>query len=120
MTKEEQECIEDYFEELAPHDDRIELEIDGGINRPPMERDEESEGLFEIAQDEAEDLGFEVEEAEVGGASEGNFTSLHTPTLDGMGLVGDGIHAEHEHILKDQIVERFALLTNNLLEVVNE
>lgn len=120
VTKEEQERIEDYFEELEPHDDRIELEIDGGINRPPMERDEESEELFEIAQEEAEELGFEVEEAEVGGASDGNFTSLHTPTLDGMGLVGDGIHAEHEHILKDQIVERFALLTNTLLEVVNE
>ena len=120
VTKEEQERIEDYFEELEPHDDRIELEIDGGINRPPMERDEESEELFEIAQDEAEELGFEVEEAEVGGSSDGNFTSLYTPTLDGMGLVGDGIHAEHEHILKDQIVERFALLTNTLLEVVNE
>ena len=120
VTIEEQERIEDYFEELAPHDERIELEIEGGINRPPMERDEESEELFEIAQEEAEELGFDVEEAEVGGASDGNFTSLYTPTLDGMGLVGDGIHAEHEHILKDQIIERFALLTNTLLEVVNE
>lgn len=85
-----------------------------------MERDEDSEELFEIAQEEAEELGFDVEEASVGGASDGNFTSLYTPTLDGLGLVGDGIHAEHEHIVKDHIIERFALLTNTLLEVVNE
>ncbi|MEK3765662.1 M20 family metallopeptidase [Solibacillus sp. FSL K6-4121] len=119
-TKTEQERIDDYFEKLKPFNSRTKIDIDGGINRPPMERDEESEELFEIAQGEAEELGFEVEDAEVGGASDGNFTSIYTPTLDGLGLVGDGIHAEHEHIIKDQIVERFALLTNTLLEVVNE
>ncbi|MBD8032892.1 M20 family metallopeptidase [Solibacillus merdavium] len=120
VTKSEQERIDDYFEKLEPYNSRTQIDIDGGINRPPMERDKESEELFEIAQGEAEELGFEVEDAEVGGASDGNFTSVHTPTLDGLGLVGDGIHAEHEHIIKDKIVERFALLTNTLLEVVNE
>lgn len=120
VTRTEQERIDDYFEELKPYDQRTKIEIDGGINRPPMERDEDSEELFEIAQEEAEELGFDVEEASVGGASDGNFTSLYTPTLDGLGLVGDGIHAEHEHIVKDHIIERFALLTNTLPEVVNE
>lgn len=120
VTRTEQERIDDYFEELKPYDQRTKIEIDGGINRPPMERGEDSEELFEIAQEEAEELGFDVDEASVGGASDGNFTSLYTPTLDGLGLVGDGIHAEHEHILKEHIIERFALLTNTLLEVVNE
>ena len=120
ITKQEQERIDDYFEQLQPDDPRTEIDIDGGINRPPMERNEESEELFEIAQEEAEEIGFEVEEATVGGASDGNFTALYTPTLDGLGLVGDGIHAEHEHILRAHLVERFALLTNTLLEVVNE
>lgn len=120
VTRGEQERIDDYFEHLKPHDVRIKIDIDGGINRPPMERDEESEDLFEAAQEEAKELGFNLEEAAVGGASDGNFTSLYIPTLDGLGLVGDGIHAKHEHILKDQVVERFALLTNTLLEVVNE
>lgn len=120
VTRAEQERIDDYFEQLKPFDKRTAIDIDGGINRPPMERDEESEELFEIAQEEAEELGFEVEEASVGGASDGNFTSLYTPTLDGLGLVGDGIHAENEYILKEHILERFALLTNTLLEVINE
>ncbi|HEY4622552.1 MAG TPA: M20/M25/M40 family metallo-hydrolase, partial [Solibacillus sp.] len=120
VTRGEQERIDDYFEHLKPHDVRTKIDIDGGINRPPMERDEESEDLFEAAQEEAKELGFNLEEAAVGGASDGNFTSLYTPTLDGLGLVGDGIHAKHEHILKDQVVERFVLLTNTLLEVVNE
>lgn len=120
VTKEEQERIDTYFEQLQPNDRRTEIDIDGGINRPPMERDEASEELFEIAQEEAEEIGFEVDEAVVGGASDGNFTALYTPTLDGLGLVGDGIHAEHEHILRAHLVERFALLTNTLLEVANE
>lgn len=120
VTKEEQERIDDYFEDLVPNDKRTKIEVDGGINRPPMERDEESDELFKIAQEEAEELGFDVEKADVGGASDGNFTALYTPTLDGLGLVGDGIHAENEHILKAYLVERFALLTKTLLEVVNE
>ena len=120
ITKVEQERIDDYFEHLQPTDPRTDIDIDGGINRPPMERDEESEELFEVAQEEAEELGFDVEEAIVGGASDGNFTSVYTPTLDGLGLVGDGLHAEHEHILRAHMIERMSLLTNTLLGIVNE
>ena len=120
VTKVEQNRIDDYFEHIQPTDPRTDIAIDGGINRPPMERDEESEELFEVAQEEAEELGFDVEEATVGGASDGNFTSVYTPTLDGLGLVGDGLHAEHEHILRAHMIERISLLTNTLLEIVNE
>ena len=119
VTKVEQERIDDYFENIQPTDPRTLIDISGGINRPPMERDEESEELFEKARQEAEELGFDVEEAQVGGASDGNFTSVYAPTLDGLGLVGDGLHAEHEHILRKHMIERISLLTNTLLEVVN-
>lgn len=119
-TKEEQQRIDDYFDELEGSRGRIDIFVKGGINRPPMEKTKKSEKLFEIAQDEAEELGFEVEEASVGGGSDGNFTSQICRTLDGLGLVGDGIHAEHEHIDKVQIAERIALLTNTVLEVIDE
>ena len=119
-TKEEQQRIDDYFDELEGSRGRIDIFVKGGINRPPMEKTKKSEKLFEIAQDEAEELGFELEEASVGGGSDGNFTSQICRTLDGLGLVGDGIHAEHEHIDKVQIAERIALLTNTVLEVIDE
>ena len=72
--------------------------------------------MFQIAEEEAEELGFQLKEAKVGGASDGNFTSQLCPTLDGLGFLGDGIHAEHEHILRDAIIERMALLTHTVLE----
>lgn len=119
-TKNEQERVDDFFEELEAHDARVDIEVEGGINRPPMESTEKSEELFDIAQEEAEELGFEVNEAKVGGASDGNFTAPIVRTLDGLGLVGDGIHAEDEHILKEHLAERMALLANTLLEVMDE
>ena len=119
-TKEEQHRIDDFFEELESENERIDIYVEGGINRPPMEKTAKSEELFEIAQEEAEELGFDVEEASVGGGSDGNFTAQIVRTLDGLGLVGDGIHAEHEHIEKAHIAERFALLTNTVLEVIDE
>lgn len=119
-TIEEQKRIDEYFEELEAMDERIIIEVEGGINRPPMEQTEKSQLLFEIAEDEAEGLGFEVGQAEVGGASDGNFTSQLCATLDGLGFLGDGIHAEHEHILRAHIVERMALLTNTVLEAMGD
>ncbi len=119
-TKKEQERIDQFFENIEANDARVKIEIEGGINRPPMERTKKSEELFEIAEEEAEELGFDVNEAKVGGASDGNFTSQIVATLDGLGLVGDGIHAEHEHIECAHIVERMALLANTVLEVMDE
>lgn len=119
-TKDEQERVDDFFEQLEAHDARVDIDVKGGINRPPIESAEKSEELFDIAQEEAEELGFEVKEAKVGGASDGNFTAPIVRTLDGMGLVDDGIHAEHEHILKEHLAERMALLANTLFEVMDE
>lgn len=91
------------------------LTVDGGVNRPPMERTRGTVKLFRRAQELAAELGFELTEAGTGGASDGNFTSvLGIATLDGMGAVGDGAHATHESVLLEHIAPRTALLAGML------
>ena len=119
-TIDEQKRIDLYFKQLKAIDQRIQIEVKGGINRPPMIKTAKSAYLFQIAEDEAEHLGIPLQEAKVGGASDGNFTSQLCATLDGLGFIGDGIHANHEHILKAHIVERMALLTNTVLEFLKD
>ena len=98
------------------------LTVEGGINRPPMERTRGTVQLFHRAQQFAAELGSDflpdpasptptLNEAATGGASDGNFTSaLGIPTLDGMGAIGEGAHATHESILIDHLAPRTALL----------
>jgi len=91
------------------------LSIEGGINRPPMERTRGTVKLFRQAQALAaelgSDFGCQLDEASTGGASDGNFTSaLGIPTLDGMGAIGEGAHAIHESVLIDHLAPRTALL----------
>ncbi len=87
------------------------LEIEGSINRPPLERTRQVAALFELARTIAGELGFELEEIAVGGGSDGNFTAgIGIPTLDGLGAVGDGAHATHEHIIAAEMPRRAALL----------
>jgi glutamate carboxypeptidase len=104
-------AIERRFAALAPRDPRCSLVLTGGINRPPMERTRGTVALFKRAGALAAELGFTLEEAATGGASDGNFTSaLGIPTLDGMGAVGEGAHARHESILVEHLAPRTALL----------
>jgi glutamate carboxypeptidase len=91
------------------------LTVEGGINRPPMERTRGTVQLFRRAQSLAAEIAQEFDgqllEASTGGASDGNFTSaLGIPTLDGMGAIGEGAHATHESILIDHLAPRTALL----------
>lgn len=87
------------------------LTVEGGINRPPMERTRGTIKLFRQAQALASELDWRLEEASTGGASDGNFTSaLGVPTLDGMGAVGEGAHANHESVLIEDLAPRTALL----------
>jgi glutamate carboxypeptidase len=96
---------------LKPRDPQCSMRLTGGLNRPPMERTEGTAALFAQAKELAADLGFALEEAATGGGSDGNFTSaLGVPTLDGMGAIGQGAHAENESIRIDSLVKRTALL----------
>jgi glutamate carboxypeptidase len=103
---------------LRPTDKACKLEVTGGINRPPMERKPGTVALFKQARKLAAELGLTLEEASTGGGSDGNFTAaLGVPTLDGMGAVGAGAHAAHEHIERAHIIQRTALLAAMLATV---
>lgn len=103
--------VDRLFHSLKVTDKACRLTIEGGVNRPPMERTRGSIALFKKAQRLAGELGFRLDEASTGGGSDGNFTSaLGIPTLDGMGAVGDGAHAAHESILIEHLAPRTALL----------
>ena len=96
---------------LKPFDDRAQVIVTGGINRPPLERTEKVLQLYSRAREIASLLDFDLGEASVGGASDGNFVgALGVPVLDGLGIEGDGAHAAHEHIVADTIPLRGALL----------
>lgn len=91
------------------------LEVSGGFNRPPMERTPGVAALYEAARDIAAGLGFALGEGGTGGASDGNFTAaLGVPTLDGLGAVGDGAHALHEHVIVGELPRRAALVAELL------
>ncbi|MGD0682926.1 MAG: M20 family metallopeptidase [Terracidiphilus sp.] len=103
------------FAALKPADKRCKLTAQGGINRPPMERNRGTVQLYRQARTLAAQLGLSLDEALSGGASDGNFTSaLGIPTLDGMGAVGEGAHARHESILVEHLAPRTALLAGML------
>ena len=103
--------IDKKMRSLRPFNRKCRIEITGGINRPPMERTAGVAALYAQAVSIARDLGWKLSEAAVGGGSDGNFTAgLGIPTLDGLGGVGDGAHAPHEHILISELPRRAALL----------
>jgi len=108
--------IEQAIRALKARTPGTELEITGGINRLPMERTRRNRRLWHSARRSANLLGLEIEEGVSGGGSDGNITSLHCATLDGLGPVGDGAHAVHEHVLVDSLPNRAALLAMLLLE----
>jgi glutamate carboxypeptidase len=104
------------FQSLKPFDKRCKLSVKGGINRMPMERNAGVAALYRKAQAIAKQIDWKLEEAAVGGGSDGNFTAgIGIPTLDGMGGVGEGAHAVHEHIAISELPRR-ALLLAGMIE----
>jgi len=93
-----------------------ELVVTGTMNRPPMEKTPGNQHLWKLAQRAGEELGLDLQQGTSGGGSDGNVTSLFTPTLDGLGPEGDGAHASHEHVIVRSLPERAALLAMLLLE----
>ncbi len=103
--------LEAKFRSLQAIDPRCSIHVEGGLNRPPMERSAGIQKLFHTAKVLAAELGVELEESSTGGGSDGNFTAaLGVPTLDGLGGVGEGAHASNESILINRIADRTALL----------
>jgi glutamate carboxypeptidase len=101
---------------LKPHDKHCKLTIEGGINRLPMERTSGVAALYEKAKAIARQIDWKLDEAAVGGGSDGNFTAgIGIPTLDGMGGVGEGAHAVHEYIVISELPRR-ALLLAGMIE----
>jgi len=101
---------------LKPFDRHCKLQVNGGVNRLPMERNAGVAGLYQQAQEIAKQIGWKLEEAAVGGGSDGNFTAgMGIPTLDGMGGVGEGAHAFHEFIVISELPYR-ALLLAGMIE----
>jgi len=100
---------------LRPFDPRVELTVEGRIDRPPMERTASVVRLFELARVVSAEIGDELGEGMSGGASDGNFTAaIGVPTLDGLGAVGDGAHALTEHVQVGQLPRRAALVAGLL------
>ncbi len=110
-TRAEMDRIERAFRNLRPVLDGARLEVRGGFNRPPMERDARMVATFERARAIAAELGLALTEGGTGGGSDANFTAaLGIPTLDGLGAIGNGAHALDEHVHVDSLPQRAALV----------
>lgn len=112
---EDAKYIEDTIRNLKPVNDEAKLIIEGGFERPPLEKTAQNQKLWQRANEIATESGIELKEATAGGGSDGNYTSIHTATLDGLGAVGDNAHALGEFIYLDSMVERVTFLAQLLM-----
>ncbi len=118
-TRADAERIERVLKSLQPQIAGARLEVKGGFDRPPLERSADVVKLFEIAKAVAADIGLTLGEGSAGGGSDGNFTAaIGVPTLDGIGAIGDGAHALHEHVEIDALVPRAAIIAGVLDRLV--
>jgi len=116
--KQDAAVIDRRLRSLKPFNRKCKLEVTGGMNRPPMERTPGVVALYQKAAEIAKRLGWKLQEAAVGGGSDGNFTAGRgIPTLDGLGGVGEGAHATHESILISELPRRAALLAELIASI---
>ena len=109
-TASDRDRVDQAVRSIVPQLEGTTVEVTGGFSRPPLERTDEVIGLYTIAKELAAELGRDLGEGSTGGGSDGNLTAaLGVPTLDGLGAVGDGAHALHEHVIVDQLPWRAAL-----------
>lgn len=95
---------------LKPVDPGVTLNIEGGINRPGYEKTPDIAALYEHARTLAADIGFDLVDLKTGGGSDGNFTAALAPTLDGLGVDGDGGHTHEERLYIRSVLPRTRLL----------
>ena len=118
-TRADAALVEAAIRDLRPVNTSTTIRIEGGIEQPPMEPLPRNQALWRLARSLGSRLGLELDQAEVGGSSDGNTTSQYTATLDGLGAVGDGAHAAHEQARIPQMVERSALLVLLLMAPIH-
>lgn len=117
LTQAESDRIDAAMAELYPVLPGATLEITGGDHRPPLERNDQMRAVYAQAKRIGTELGLTIDEAGSGGGSDGNFTaSVGTPTLDGMGPTGEGLHAAHENVLISSVPDKVALVAAMLRE----
>ena len=96
---------------LTRFDPDVEVEVTGGMNRPPYEKDASIEALLQHAKGLAAEIGIDLQDVKAGGVSDGNFTAaLGIPTLDGLGVDGHGAHSHEEHLLFSSLEPRTRLM----------
>jgi len=112
------DAVDAALRRLHPVHPGTRLTIRGGFDRPPMERTPAGVRLFEKARSIALVLGYQLGEGSTGGGSDGNFTAaLGVPTLDGLGAIGDGAHAAHEHVEASALPWRAALVAGLIADL---
>jgi glutamate carboxypeptidase len=115
LNQAEAERLDAALRGLKPRVEGTRVEVTGAINRPPWARSEAGMALYAKAAAVAGELDLPISETGTGGGSDGNFTAaLGVPTLDGLGVMGDGGHALHEHVVIRSLPERAALLAGLL------
>jgi glutamate carboxypeptidase len=106
-TPEDKAWLEEKFRSLKPHSPKARLEVEGGVDRPPLVRSEAVLKLYGEASEIGSSFGYQLKEY----WTDGNFTSsLGIPTLDGLGVEGAGAHADHEQIIISSLSRRANLL----------
>lgn len=119
ISSEDGDQIDAALRALEPVDPRVRITVSGGMRIAPLERTPRNVALWNAVRDEAESGGFTLEDALAGGGSDGNTTSLVCATVDGLGCVGDGAHADHEHIMIEPTLDRCAILAHLLMLPAN-
>ena len=119
LTPEDATSLDAAIRSLEPVTPGTTITVTGGFGRPPMARTERNAALFEQACRIGSSLGMDLQEVTAGGGSDGNTTSQHTATLDGLGIIGDGAHAPSERIDLRNLAPRTALLAALIVEPLN-
>ena len=119
LTPEDAVSVDAAIRSIEPVTPGTSITVAGGFGRPPMARTERNAALFEQARRIGASLGMDLKEVTAGGGSDGNTTSQHTATLDGLGVIGDGAHAPSERIDLRNLAPRTALLAALLVEPLN-
>ncbi len=117
LTVADGEALDRKLKSLKPHNPDIELIVEGGLNRPPFEKNAGIASLFAHAKGLAAEIGFELHDLSTGGGSDGNFTAHKVPTLDGLGVDGNGAHTLQEHLFISSLVPRM-ILQKRLMETL--